>query len=67
MKSKLFLLILCTMAFVSCEGSKIHRFFNSLDSAIEDYNNGDSSSLIFFIILCSICAILWFRQKTKNK
>lgn len=49
----------------SC-GSRTQRLIHTVDGAIDDYNNGDSTSLIFLVILVVIAGVFWFlKQKDK--
>ena len=59
MKTKFYLFILSIFALVSCEGSRTARMIDTVEGAVEDYNNGDSSSLIILIILGVLLGILW--------
>ncbi len=52
----------------SCEGSRSRRMLDSVDRAVDDYNNGDSSSLIVLIVGGIILGGLWcYNQYKKNK
>lgn len=49
----------------SC-GSRSQRLMRTVDGAVDDYNNGDSSSIIILAILVVIIGVLWFfKQKDK--
>lgn len=59
MKTKFYLFILSIFALVSCEGSRTARMIDTVDGAVDDYNNGDSSTLIVLIIFAIILGGLW--------
>ena len=59
MLTKFLLFILSIFTLVSCEGSRTARMIDTVEGAVEDYNNGDSSSLIILIILGVLVGILW--------
>lgn len=53
------------LLLVSC-GSRSQRLMHTVDGAIDDYNNGNSTSLIFLVVLIVIVGVLWFlKQKDK--
>lgn len=66
MKTKIYLFILSIFALISCEGSRTARMIDTVEGAVEDYNNGDSSTLIILIIGAIILGGLWLYSK-KNK
>lgn len=52
--------------FVASCGSCSQRIMRSVDGTIDDYNNGDSTSIIIPVILFVIIAVLWIlKQKEK--
>ena len=53
------------LMLASC-GSRSQRFMHTIDGAIDDYNNGDSVSLIILIILGILIGVLWL-SKRKDK
>ena len=58
---------LSVMVFLlaSC-GSRTQRLMHTVDGAIDDYNNGDSTTIIGLIILAVIAGGLWiWKQKDK--
>lgn len=63
MKLKIYLFILSILALVSCEGSRPARMIDTVEGAIDDYNNGDSSTLIILIIGAIILGGLWLYSK----
>lgn len=67
MQTKFYLFILSIFVLVSCSNRQ-ERLINSIESAVDDYNNGDSTSLIILIVIGVIIGILWFlKQNNKNK
>ncbi len=38
-----------TLFFVACKGSRTDRIIKAIERTVDDYNNGDSSSLITLI------------------
>ena len=40
MKTKFYLFILSIFALVSCEGSRTARMIDTVEGAVDDYNNG---------------------------
>lgn len=63
MKTKFYLFILSIFALISCEGSRTARMIDTVEGAVEDYNNGDSSTLIILIIGAIILGGLWIYSK----
>lgn len=63
MKTKIYLFILSIFALISCEGSRTARMIDTVEGAVEDYNNGDSSTLIILIIGAIILGGLWLYSK----
>lgn len=63
MKTKFYLFILSIFAIVSCEGSRTARMIDTVEGAVDDYNNGDSSTLIILIIGAIILGGLWLYSK----
>ena len=63
MKTKIYLFILSIFALISCEGSRTARMIDTVEGAVEDYNNGDSSTLIILIIGAIILGGLWLYPK----
>lgn len=63
MKTKIYLFILSIFALISCEGSRTARMIDTVEGAVEDYNNGDSSTLIILIIGAIILGGLWIYSK----
>lgn len=63
MKTKFYLFILSIFALVSCEGSRTARMIDTVEGAVDDYNNGDSSTLIILIIGAIILGGLWIYSK----
>lgn len=63
MKTKFYLFILSIFALVSCEGSRTARMIDTVEGAVDDYNNGDSSTLIILIIGAIILGGLWLYSK----
>lgn len=53
------------LILASC-GSRSQRLMYTVDGAIDDYNNGDSTSLIILIILGILIGVLWL-SKRKDK
>lgn len=53
------------LMLASC-GSRSQRLMHTVDGAIDDYNNGDSTSLIILIILGILIGVLWL-SKRKDK
>ena len=66
MKTQFYLFILSIFALVSCEGSRTARMIDTVEGAVDDYNNGDSSTLIILIIGAIILGGLRLYSK-KNK
>lgn len=58
--------VVLPLILFSCEGSRSRRMLNTVDSAIDDYNNGDSSTLIGLIVFGLIIGILWVIKKVKE-
>lgn len=53
------------LLLASC-GSRSQRLMHTVDGAIDDYNNGDSTTLIFLVVIALILGALWFfKQKDK--
>lgn len=53
------------LLLASC-GSRTQRLMHTVDGAIDDYNNGDSTSIIILVILVVIVGGLWIlKQKDK--
>lgn len=53
------------LLLASC-GSRSQRLMHTVDGAIDDYNNGDSTTLIFLVVMALILGALWFlKQKDK--
>ncbi len=50
-----------TFSFVlcACEGSRTDRMIKATEHAVDDYNNGDSSSLIMLIVGVLVLGVLW--------
>ena len=44
---------------VSCEGSRTARMIDTVEGAVDDYNNGDSSTLIILIVGAIVLGILY--------
>lgn len=63
MRTKFYLFILSIFALVSCEGSRTARMIDTVEGAVDDYNNGDSSTLIILIIGAIILGGLWLYSK----
>lgn len=63
MQTKFYLFILSIFALVSCEGSRTARMIDTVEGAVDDYNNGDSSTLIILIIGAIILGGLWIYSK----
>lgn len=60
-----FYIFVMILLLVSC-GSRSQRLMHTVDGAIDDYNNGNSTSLIFLVVLIVIVGVLWFlKQKDK--
>ena len=59
MQTKFNLFILSIFALVSCEGSRTARMINIVEGAVDDYNNGDSSTLIILIVGAIVLGILY--------
>lgn len=64
MKKYTYLFVMMLM-LASC-GSRSQRLMHTVDGAIDDYNNGDSTSLIILIILGVLICVLWL-SKRKDK
>lgn len=62
-QTKFYLFILSIFALISCEGSRTARMIDTVEGAVEDYNNGDSSTLIILIIGAIILGGLWIYSK----
>lgn len=63
--NKYFYLSVMMLLLASC-GSRSQRIMRSVDGAIDDYNNGDSTSIIILVILVVIAGVLWIlKQKDK--
>lgn len=58
-------LFVMMLMLASC-GSSSQRLMHTVDGAIDDYNNGDSTSLIILIILGILIGVLWL-SKRKDK
>ena len=53
------------LLLASC-GSRSQRLMRTVDGAVDDYNNGNSTTIIFLIILAVIVGGLWiWKQKDK--
>ena len=64
MKKYTYLFVMMLM-LASC-GSRSQRLMHTVDGAIDDYNNGDSTTLIVLIVLVVIIGLLWIaKQKDK--
>jgi LPXTG-motif cell wall-anchored protein len=63
MKTKFYLFILSIFALVSCEGSRTARMIDTVEGAVDDYNNGDSTTLIILIIGAIVLGGLWLYSK----
>ena len=64
MKKYTYLFVMMFM-LASC-GSRSQRLMHTVDGAIDDYNNGDSTTLIVLIVLVVIIGLLWIaKQKDK--
>lgn len=62
---KYFYMSVMMLLLASC-GSRSQRLMNTIDEAVDDYNNGDSSSIIFLVIMALILGVLWLlKQKDK--
>lgn len=62
MQTKFYLFILSIFALVSCSDRQ-QRMINTVEGAIDDYNNGDSTMLIILIIGAIILGGLWLYSK----
>lgn len=51
----------------ACEGSRTDRMIKATERAVDDYNNGDSSSLIMLIIGVIVLGIIWVIGKAIDK
>ena len=47
----------------ACEGSKTDGMIKATERAVDDYNNGDSSSLIMLIVGVLVLGALWLLGK----
>ena len=63
--SKYTYLFVMMLMLASC-GSRSQRFMHTIDGAIDDYNNGDSTTLTILIILGILIGVLWL-SKRKDK
>ena len=64
MKKYTYLFVMMLM-LASC-GSRSQRLMHTIDGGIDDYNNGDSTTLIVLIVLVVIIGLLWIaKQKDK--
>lgn len=63
MKTKFYLFILSIFALVSCEGSRTSRMIDTVEGAVDDYNNGDSTTLMILIIGAIVLGGLWLYSK----
>ncbi len=63
MKKIFYLFILSIFALVSCEGSRTARMIDTVEGAVDDYNNGDSTTLIILIIGAIVLGGLWLYSK----
>lgn len=62
---KYFYMSVMMLLLASC-GSRSQRLMHTVDGAIDDYNNGDSTTLIFLVVMALILGALWFlKQKDK--
>lgn len=62
---KYFYMSVMMLLLASC-GSRSQRLMHTVDGAIDDYNNGDSTTLIFLVVIALILGALWFfKQKDK--
>lgn len=62
---KYFYMSVMMLLLASC-GGRSQRLMNTIDGAVDDYNNGDSTSLIFLVIIALILGVLWLlKQKDK--
>lgn len=52
-------IIASSLFFVACEGSRTDRMIKATERAVDDYNNGDSSSLIMLIVGVLALGVLW--------
>lgn len=58
-----YIYVFVMMLIVSSCGSRSQRLMRSVDGAIDDYNNGDSTSLIILIILGVLLGVLWLSKR----
>lgn len=63
MKKIFYLFILSIFTLVSCEGSRTARMIDTVEGAVDDYNNGDSTTLIILIIGAIVLGGLWLYSK----
>ena len=63
MKTKFYLFILSIFALVSCDGNRTARMIDTVEGAVDDYNNGDSTTLIILIIGAIVLGGLWLYSK----
>lgn len=56
-------IIASSLFFVACEGSRTDRMIKATERAVDDYNNGDSSSLIMLIVGVLVLGALWLLGK----
>ena len=66
MKMRKYTYLFVMMLMLASCGSRSQRLMHTVDGAIDDYNNGDSTSLIIFIILGVLIGVLWL-SKRKDK
>lgn len=59
--------VVSSLVLVACEGSRTDRMIKATERAIDDYNNGDSSSLIMLIICVIVLGIIWVIGKAIDK
>lgn len=58
-------LFVMMLMLASC-GSRSQRLMRTVDGAVDDYNNGDSTTIIFLVILAIIAGGAWIlKQKDK--
>lgn len=58
-----FVVIASSLFFVACEGSRTDRMIKATERAVDDYNNGDSSSLVILIVGVLVLGALWLFGK----
>ena len=66
MKMRKYTYLFVMMLMLASCGSRSQRLMHTVDGSIEDYNNGDSTTLRGLIILIVIIGFLWIaKQKDK--